>query len=118
MLDLAPSKNNANIYLNVVVRVNDDWAALIRHLEEMDTKVAYLRTFEMSLSPACGRRLWEIPEYKEFAKKFPLPSDPYARLDYDAFRAQMAVYEGIMREEGLIGTKRPKLLGFEEEKEE
>ncbi|AGI47382.1 hypothetical protein TALC_00373 [Thermoplasmatales archaeon BRNA1] len=107
-------KNNENIYLNIVVRINDDWAKLTRHLEEMDTKVAYLRTFEMSLSPACSQPLWQIEEYKAHAKMFPLPDSPYARLPFDTFRAQMAVYESIMRSEGLIGKKSRTVLGFEE----
>ncbi len=117
MLNDFEQGRNSNLYLNVVVRINADWEKLHRHLEEMDTKVAYLRIFEMSLSPACAVPLWDIPEYQSHAKAFPLPADPFARLDFESFRAQMAVYELVMRDQGLIGTKKTTIIGLDDPKE-
>ena len=107
------TENRSNLYLNVVVRINEDWAKLHAHLEEMDCKVAYLRIFEMSLSSACNAPLWEIPIYAEQADRYPLPQDPFARLDFETFRAWMTIYELVMRDQGLIGTKKASILGLD-----
>lgn len=104
-----------NIYLNVVVRINDDYGKLLQHLEEMDTRTAYLRMFEMSLSSALPKPLWESDRYIQQSKETPLPTDPYAMLDFETFRAWMAVYELVMREEGLIGTRRQSIIGLDDE---
>ena len=84
--DIASGPSSRNIYLNVVIRINEDYAELIEHLKEMDTRVAYLKTFELSLSTA-----------------LPKP---------------MTVYELVMRDEGLIGTRQQAILGLDDESEE
>lgn len=106
------------LYLNVVAGINSDWEDLRRHLAEMDTKVAYLRIFEMSLSPACTQPLWGISVYKHQAAAFPLPNDPYARLDFETFRSWMAIYEQVMRDQGLIGRRLRSIVGLEDREAE
>lgn len=46
-----------------------------------------------------------------------MPSDPYALLDFETFRAWMTVYELVMRDEGLIGTRKQLVLGLDDVKE-
>ena len=105
--------SSANIYFNVVVRINDDYADLITHLKEMDTRALYLRIFEVSLSLGCSTPLWKVPIYVEQAKTTPMPADPYERMEFDAFRAWMVIYEQVMRDEGLVGTRPTFVLGAE-----
>ncbi|WP_162262209.1 hypothetical protein [Candidatus Methanomethylophilus sp. 1R26] len=80
----------------------------------MDTKAAYLRIFEMSLSPACSQPLWEIEAYKRQAAAWPLPADPYARLDFETFRSWMAIYEQVMRDQGLVGRRPRSIVGLDD----
>ena len=91
--------SSGNKYLNVVAGVNQDYADLIDHLKEMDTRVAYLKMFELS------KPLWESEKYIGQSRLTPMPSDPYALLDFETFRAWMTVYELVMIDEGLIGTR-------------
>lgn len=98
--DIAAGSSSGNIYLNVVIRINEDYADLIEHLKEMDTRVAYLKTFELSLSTALPKPLWESEKYVAQARMTPMPLDPYALLDFETFRAWMTVYELVMRERG------------------
>ena len=102
----------------MVIRINEDYAELIEHLKEMDTRVAYLKTFELSLSTALPKPLWESGKYVSQAKLTPMPPDPYTLLDFETFRAWMTVYELVMRDEGLIGTRQQAILGLDEESEE
>ena len=104
-----------NIYLNVVTRINQDYSDLIDHLKAMDTRVAYLKTFELSLSSALPRSLWESEAYISQSRIMPLSEDPYALLDFETFRAWMTVYEMVMRDEGLIGTRKPVIIGLDDE---
>lgn len=104
--------SSGNIYLNVVTRINEDYAELIRHLRDMDTRVAYLLIFEMSLSPALPRPLWDVEEYKIQSSRTPMPDDPWKILSIDEFRGWMTVYEMVMRNEGLIGTTSRQLVDF------
>lgn len=104
-----------NIYLNVVTRINQDYSDLIDHLKAMDTRVAYLKTFELSLSSALPRSLWESEAYISQSRIMPLPEDPYALMDFETFRAWMTVYEMVMRDEGLIGTRKPTIIGLDDE---
>ena len=116
--DIASGPSSRNIYLNVVIRINEDYAELIEHLKEMDTRVAYLKTFELSLSVALPKPLWESEKYIGQSRLTPMPSDPYSLLDFDTFRAWMTVYELVMRDEGLIGTRQQAILGLDDESEE
>lgn len=116
--DIVSGSSSGNIYLNVVIRINEDYADLIEHLKEMDTRVAYLKTFELSLSTALPKPLWESEKYVAQAKMTPMPADPYALLDFETFRAWMTVYELVMRDEGLIGTRQQVILGLDDESEE
>lgn len=106
--------SSGNIYLNVVARVNQDYADLIDHLKEMDTRMAYLKTFELSLSVALPRPLWESEKYIAQARITPMPDDPYTLLDFETFRGWMTVYEFVMRDEGLIGTRQQAVIGLED----
>lgn len=106
-----------NIYLNVVARINQDYSELIDHLKAMDTRTAYLKTFELSLSSALPKSLWESDAYIAQSKIMPMPEDPFALLDFETFRAWMTVYEMVMRDEGLIGTRKQTILGLEDEPE-
>lgn len=110
--------SSGNIYLNVVVRINEDYQSLIEHLDEMDTRVAYLKKFEISLSSALPNPLWDTKVWKQQSMQTPMPDDPYALLTFDTFRAWMAVYEMVMREEGLIGTRKQRIMGFDEPAEQ
>lgn len=107
-----------NIYLNVVTRINDDYADLLGHLRDMDTRVAYLKIFEMSLSPALPNPLWEVKEYVRQSKLTPMPQDPWSILSFEEFRGWMTVYEMVMRRQGLIGTRKQTILGMDDETEE
>ena len=80
--------------------------------------MAYLKTFELSLSTALPKPLWESEKYIAQARLTPMPSDPYALLDFETFRAWMTVYELVMRDEGLIGTRQQAILGLDDESEE
>lgn len=113
---MIPDMSAGNIYLNVVARINSDYGELIQHLKEMDTRVAYLKTFELSLSSALPRPLWEVDAYTVQSSRTPMPSDPYVMLDFETFRAWMAVYEMVMRQEGLIGTSSSTVLTFGDDK--
>lgn len=103
-----------NLYINVVARINEDYAELIGHLKDMDTRCAYLRSFELTLSSALREPLWQLPEYVRQSAEMPLPSDPYDMLPYEYFRAWLAVYEMIMRDEGLIGRRKAFIIGAED----
>jgi hypothetical protein len=96
-----------SLYLNVVLPLNEDFAELRGYLKTSDTRVKYLKTFEMSLS-TCIREypLWEDKKYLEHLKNHAMPDDEYTLLDFDEFRAWMAVYEMIMREHHLIGMSK------------
>lgn len=104
----------SGLYLNVVTRINDDYAALLDHLTEMDTRAAYLKTFEISLSQALREPLWSLESYKAQAARLPMPADPYAFLPFETFRSWIVVYEMVMRENGLIGRQKVAVLGLEE----
>ena len=104
--DIVSGSSSGNIYLNVVIRINED------------TRVAYLKTFELSLSTALPKPLWESEKYVAQARMTPMPVDPYALLDFETFRAWMTVYELVMRDEGLIGTRQQVILGLDDESEE
>lgn len=106
--------SSSNIYLNVVMRINADYEALIEHLKEMDTRAAYLQIFEVSLSSALPKPLWSTEVWMRQSRLTPMPADPYAVLPFDEFRAWMTVYELVMREEGLIGTKKQMILGLDD----
>lgn len=103
----------SNIYVNVVVRVNEGYVSLQQHLEEMDTRVSYLKIFELALSSALPRPLWEVEIYRNQSRKTPMPEDPYAVISFEEFRGWMCVYEMVMRAEGLIGKKPRTVLGME-----
>ncbi len=107
------SGNGNSIYLNVVARINEDYERLIQHLQETDRRAIYLLSFEMSLSPALSKPLWETEAYKRQAAEMPMPSDPYESMDIQSFRAWMTLYELVMREEGLIGTKQRTIVGLD-----
>lgn len=109
--------SSGNIYLNVVLRINEDYGELIQHLKEMDTRVAYLKTFELSLSSALPKPLWDTDAYINQARRTPMPKDPYKLVDFETFRGWMTVYEMVMRDEGLIGTKKQVILGLDDEDE-
>lgn len=104
----------SNIYVNVVVRVNEGYGALQQHLEEMDTRVCYLKIFELALSSALPKPLWEVEIYRKQARMTPMPEDPYTVISFEEFRGWMTIYEMIMRSEGLIGKKPRTVLGMEE----
>lgn len=106
---------SGNIYLNVVVRINEDYSELIEHLKEMDTRVCYLKTFELSLSSALPTPLWDTQIYREQARRTPMPDDAYTLLDFETFRGWMTVYEIVMRDQGLIGTRRQSILGLDDD---
>jgi len=106
--------NIGNIYLNVVISINNAYDKLNDHLDSMDTRVCYLMGFEMRLSVALPYPLWENKEYIKQAMKTPMPDDPYTMLPYNEFRAWMTVYELVMREAGLIGTREQRVIGLEE----
>jgi len=105
--------SSANIYLNVVARINEDYAELLTHYKEMDTRTHYLRSFEISLSSALPKSLWDIEEYTKIEKKMPLPEDPYAFIELETFRSWITIYELIMRSNGLIGTRDMMIMGME-----
>ena len=104
----------SNIYVNVVVRINEGYVALQQHLEEMDTRVSYLKIFELALSSALPKPLWEVDIYKKQAKMTPMPEDPYTVISFEEFRGWMTIYEMVMRSEGLIGKKKRTVLGLED----
>ena len=103
----------SNIYVNVVVRINEGYVALQQHLEEMDTRVSYLKIFELALSSALPKPLWEVEIYRRQAQRTPMPNDPYTVISFEEFRGWMTVYEMVMRSEGLIGKKPRTILGME-----
>lgn len=107
--------SSGNIYLNVVTRINEDYAELIAHLKDMDTRVAYLKIFEMSLSTALPTPLWEVREYISQSRLTPMPRDPWALISFEEFRGWMTVYEVVMRRQGLIGTKKQMIFGLDDE---
>ncbi len=107
--------SSGNIYLNVVTRINDDYADLLGHLKEMDTRAAYLKIFEMSLSPALPNPLWEVDEYVSQSRLTPMPTDPWAILSFEEFRGWLVVYEIVMRRQGLIGTRKQMIIGLDDD---
>lgn len=106
--------SSANIYFNVVVRINKDYEDLLTNLKSMDTMAGYLSMFELSLSLGCTMPLWEIDVYKERSQRLtPLPADPYKLIPFSEFCAWLAIYEIVMRDQGLVGTKPTYILGAE-----
>jgi hypothetical protein len=95
-----------SLYLNVVLRLNEDYYELKRHLDAMDLRKFYLRTFEISLSAALPEPLWDMKAYKDHLEKWPMPDDNYSMLDYETFRSTMAFYEMVMRDYNLIGLSK------------
>ncbi len=102
-----------NIYLNTVVRINEGYSELQEHLKAMDTRVAYLKTFEIDLSSALpNMSLWNMDSYIAQQKANPMPDNIYELLQFDEFRSWMVLYELVMRDAGLIGHKTPKIMGL------
>ena len=92
-------------YLNIVQALNSRYMFLIGRLEGMDTRVMHLTNFEVTLSYALGNdMLWTEPDYLRIEGEFPLPTDPFAQLPYEEFRARMVLYEGVMKAHHLLGT--------------
>lgn len=101
------------LYLDVVRPLNVSYTDLLAAFNRMDTRVFYLRSFASALSMAMPKDLWSNEQYVEQLEKNPLPDNNYAKLDYSTFQSWITVYEMIMRDVGLIGTKAPQILGWQ-----
>ena len=96
-------QTRTSLYKDTVVPLNNAWDMLVQLYGQGDTRVGYLRTFELTLSPNCpDEMLWQCPEYQEQKKIAPLPKDNRTRIDPDIFMDYLMVYEQIMRRVGLI----------------
>lgn len=103
------------IFLNVVESINNEYFQLRNCMKRMDTRVFNLKNFEIALSSAMTKTLWETEKYKKQIEEYPLPMDPQQPVPYETFRSWVVVYELIMRDYGLIGTKKKTdLVGFEQ----
>ncbi|MCK9323255.1 MAG: hypothetical protein M0P07_04795 [Candidatus Methanomethylophilaceae archaeon] len=94
------------IFLNVVESINNEYFQLRNCMKRMDTRVFNLKNFEIALSSAMTKTLWETEKYKKQIEEYPLPLDPQQPVPYETFRSWVVVYELIMRDYGLIGTKK------------
>lgn len=103
-----------SLYLNVVARINDGYTELLEHYKEGDTRVLYLQSFELSLSSALPKEsLWDSENYSDYIKEheLELPDDPYEFVSMEEFRLYLVIYEMVMRDNGLIGTKPVEIPG-------
>ncbi|HKM13727.1 MAG TPA: hypothetical protein VJY42_02250 [Candidatus Methanomethylophilaceae archaeon] len=96
--------SNTVLYLDVVRPLNAGYGDLLDALCRMDTRAFYIRNFASVLSPALRGDLWSNEQYVSQLKENPLPTDLYAKLEYDTFQSWITVYEMIMRQSGLIGS--------------
>lgn len=97
------NQTQTSLYKDTVVPLNNAWDMLVQLYGQGDTRVGYLRTFELTLSPNCpDEMLWQCEEYKAQEKLAPLPKDNRTRIDPDIFKDYLLVYEQIMRRVGLI----------------
>lgn len=103
-----------SLYLNIVERLNTDYAKSIGALDIMDLRAFNLKAFEVSLSAAMPVPLWSNDLYKEQQSKHPMPEDPFEVLSYEDFRSWLVVYEMVMRDVGLLGIskKKPQIFGI------
>ena len=93
----------AMVYKDTITPLNEAYWELIGYYSLGDTRVSYLKTFELTLSLNCpNKMLWNFDQYIVQAKLAPLPKDQRQRVDPETFLNYLMVYEQIMREVGLI----------------
>ncbi len=102
------------LYLNIVERLNADYAKAIGALDMMDLRAFNLKAFEVSLSAAMPSPLWNNELYANQEKRHPMPENPFEVLSYEDYRSWLVVYEMVMRDVGLLGSKKkmPAIVGI------
>lgn len=92
------------LYKDTITPLNSKWNGLCRAYGLSDTRVSYLKQFELALSQNCpNMMLWQMDIYKDLEKRCPLSEDdPRQKVPPGTFWAYMLVYEQIMRAIGLI----------------
>lgn len=97
------------LYKDITGPLNQAYNELLTFYSQGDYRVAYLRTFELTLSLACpDRMLWNYDCYRRLAAISPLPDEPRMKIAPGTFLNYLMVYEQIMREADLI-DKEPML---------
>lgn len=91
------------LYKDCVTDINNGYRDLLRYYSVGDTRVGYLKAFELCLSQACpGKILWAFDEYVDQARIFPLSENPRDFVNGGVYYSYMKVYEQIMRKIGLL----------------
>lgn len=95
-----------SLYKDSTTDLNQGYRELLGYLSIGDTRVAYLRTFELILSQLCpGKQLWNFANYVRLEQMQPLPSEMRKRIPSEIFLNYLIVYEQIMREADLLDKK-------------
>lgn len=94
---------STSLYKDTTTDLNAGWRQLVSYYTIGDTRVGYLRAFELCLSQNCPKKMiWQIEEYVAQTKKEPLPESPRKLISASTFLNYMMVYEQIERRIGLI----------------
>ncbi len=89
-----------NLYKDTITDLNIAWRQLVRYYVSGDTRVGYLRGFELALSQCCpDMMLWNFKEYKILPE---LPENTRTKVSSGHFLNCLLAYETIMRRVGLI----------------
>jgi len=92
--------DRTSLFKDVTTDLNQCYREIVMYYQQGDTKVGYLRTFELILSQCCpDRQLWNFPEYQKLP---PLPENQRTKIAAGHYFNCLIVYEQIMREVGLI----------------
>jgi hypothetical protein len=89
-------------YLETITWMNESWRVMQQGYYTGDTRVKYLRRFELALNANMQKStLWHNPRYASVNRIYPLPRDA-EYVSEDKYRAYIWLYTEIMRDEGLL----------------
>ncbi len=89
-------------FLETISSMNDSWKVMQRGYFTGDTRIKYLRRFELALNANMQKTtLWQNPRYARVNRLYPLPKEGEYVAE-DKYRAYIWLYTEIMRDEGLL----------------
>lgn len=91
-------------YKETITDMNREYANLLRAFKVKDTRVEYLRTFELALDLNCDKPIWQNPRYTRVTCRWPLPKSGFTSIE--KFHVYMTLYDYIMRDAGLLNRSR------------
>ncbi len=92
--------DRTSLFKDVTTDLNQCYREVVMYYQQGDTKVGYLREFELFLSQCCpDKQLWNFPAYRSLPR---LPENTRTKISSGHFLNCLIVYEQIMREVGLI----------------